>query len=130
MNHAPAWASYFNITEETSLKEALKNQIPENTYLRWASLNYQIPCFSKEYFHLKPPLELWNKVKNWTDLWNSTLIPVEEWNNILYVGCLEPLNSLNIKQNKKIVFILAPVQQLESLWQSLNPHLKTEKSLS
>ena len=128
MNHIPYWASYFNITEEISLQEALKNQIPENDYLRWASLHYQIPCFSKEFFNLQPPLKLWNKVQHWTDVWNPALVPVREWNNILYVGCLEPLNSLHIK-NHKIVFILAPVQQLENLWKSLNPNVKKEKPL-
>ena len=126
MNHIPLWASHFNITEKTSLKEALKNQIPEKDYFRWASLHYQTPCFSEEYFHKQPPLKLWNKVKNWTDLWNSTLVPIEEWNNILYVGCLEPPHSFDIQQNKTIVFILAPVQQLENLWKSLNSYTKKE----
>ena len=129
MNHIPLWASRFNITEKTSLKEALKNQIPEKDYLRWASLHYQTPCFSEEYFQKQPPLELWDKVKNWTDLWNSTLVPIEEWNNILYVGCLEPPSSFNIQQNKKIVFILAPVQQLENLWKSLISYTKKETDI-
>ena len=128
MNHIPLWASHFNITEKTSLKEALKNQIPEKDYLRWASLHYQMPCFSEEYFHRQPPFKLWDTVKNWTDLWNSTLVPIEEWNNILYVGCLEPPHSFNIKQDKKIVFILAPLQQLENLWESLNSNIKKENN--
>ena len=110
------WAKYFKVKEELSLKEVLsQNLISEENYLKWACLEYQLPRLRSDYFdsHRFEDLDKFKGVMEW----DSTLVPLAEWEGYLYVGCLEP----HIQpSNQKVVFVLAQLKNLKSVWKEYN----------
>ena len=108
-----AWLKHFNISSDCTLQEALKTElISQSDYMKWASYYYGMPILKDQYFQEYPQLneELWNK---YPDVWNESLLPVLEWNDIVYVATLEPEK---MPIDKKVVFLLTPAQCLENLW--------------
>ena len=112
-----------------SLREALKNQLmDEKKYQKWASGYYKTPILKAHYFahHPKPDLKLWNKMKQYP-FWSPSLIPLTQWDNILYIACLEPSENLR-NTFDQVVFLITDVKKLESLWLYLKENESKEET--
>ena len=103
---------------------ALKNnKINQKKYFEWASLRYSIPVLKNSFIENSLiSQELWNRVKHHSP-WNKTLLPIYEWENMVFVGCVEPPD---IKK-QSIIPILASPDNLQIIWQKLNAFSDTAK---
>jgi hypothetical protein len=74
-----------------------------------------LPILSSQFFeNHAPDLGFFSK---WRALfqWNAQILPIYEWSNILYVGCLQPPQNFP-EGDHKIVFILCDPEALRRLW--------------
>ena len=131
MKDNKAWYTHFNISSKHSsytLREALQKELlQQEDYQRWASYYYNMPVLKAQYFKDSPRLnqKLWKKHPH---LWNESLLPVLEWENIIYVASLEPHK---IQIDQKVVFLLTHTQCLENLWkQTLSTSQFSQKETS
>lgn len=93
--------------------------IHPNQYLQWAKEHYAMPLIKDEFFAKTPdPATFWHK---WGQAytWSAEVVPLTEWQDVLYVGALEPLE--NLPPHLKFVVVLAPWHLLEAQYQKLNP---------
>jgi len=111
------WKEKFQIPPSCTLREALKNQlINEIEYQEWASRHYGLPVMRDEFFEQHPSdVKFLDKIKQ-KNIANSSAIPCFEWNNILYVVCLEPQK---INTDQKTVFFITSLKTMESLWKKI-----------
>jgi hypothetical protein len=113
-----SWKEKFNIPSDTdhSVADILRSGLMnEEDYLAWASETYQLPIVDAAFFKSAEnhKLLLDNSSSEWTD----TFFPILEWENRLYIACLEP-NEIGI--NKPYSFVLAPIVAMESLWNKMD----------
>ena len=93
----------------------LNGKISEREYLDWACRHYELPIVEPNYFQLPPDTDLWEKVYAESQ-WSAHLIPVHEWEGVLLIACVEPVE---LKLNRPHRFVLAPASSLNFLWTSL-----------
>lgn len=129
MKSEPIWAKALHISKDQlqqwesvkppeiplsywCLKEAL---IPVQSFMTWAQEKHQLPClnhsFLKEESHLR---STWKQFKD-VGIWNEWLVPVGYWENILFIGCVEPPPELQL--SFPVQYVLLSYQDIESLWQ-------------
>ena len=105
-----------------SLREALKNNLmDEQKYQKWASAYYKMPILKADYFtqHPTADTQLWEKLKD-QNVWNPSLIPLYEQDQILYVACLEPAPQIEkLYKEYRLVFVLVSIKHLSALWEDL-----------
>ena len=123
MSSVKVWKEQFQLDKNflsISLKEALtKRLINESDYQKWVGEYYSIPLLNSSYFENRTvDSGFWSEVQN-DGQWDDSLAPLFEWDQSLYVACLEP-QPQKIKTKKNIVFLLASVKDMESLWSQLN----------
>jgi len=74
-----------------------------------------LPILSSQFFEKHAPdLGFFSK---WRSLfhWSAQIIPIYEWQDILYVGCLQPPQSFP-QTSQKVVFILCDPEALKQVW--------------
>ncbi|MGZ5279344.1 MAG: hypothetical protein ACXWC9_05355 [Pseudobdellovibrionaceae bacterium] len=74
-----------------------------------------LPILSSQFFEKHAPdLGFFSK---WRSLfhWSAQIIPIYEWQDILYVGCLQPPQSFP-QTSQKVVFILCDPEALKRIW--------------
>ena len=115
-----AWKEKFQISTSCTLTEALKNQwIKDTEYQKWAAQYYKLPLLKDSFFEKYPPsADFLDKMH---PIANASAIPFLEWNNILYVACLEPQE---IPTDQKTVFFIVSFKNMESLWQNIKTPVK------
>ncbi|PIS10000.1 MAG: hypothetical protein COT73_11675 [Bdellovibrio sp. CG10_big_fil_rev_8_21_14_0_10_47_8] len=76
-----------------------------------------LPILSSQFFQMhKPDAGFFSK---WRDLtsWSSQLIPIYEWDGILYVGCSRaPLKAPKLSQKLNVVYVLCEQEVLKTIW--------------
>ena len=124
------WQTLFNISEETYHEwesmanetsvihwALINNKIDPSKYFEWASIRYSLPILKSSFidnFHINQKLQ--KRIKDHT-IWNETYMPIYEWDNILFVGCIEPPDIL---QDLSLVPILVSPRDLRMIWGKLN----------
>ena len=67
-----------------------KKIVDRNKYFDWAVEHYELPILDSNFFEYvvmgKPQ---WKRVKDLKE-WSREVLPVWEWENMAYVGCMEP----------------------------------------
>ncbi|MCY4513098.1 MAG: hypothetical protein OXB86_05365 [Bdellovibrionales bacterium] len=67
-----------------------KKIIDRDKYFDWAIEHYQLPLLDSHFFeYVVMGKDQWKKVKDLKE-WGREVLPVWEWENIAYVGCMEP----------------------------------------
>ncbi len=126
MDQTPNWVLALNIKEEDYkewltlfpskeflLSWAIQNgHVDETTYLSWARVFYNLPLIKKDFFDQPPPLELWKKYIEYP--WSPTVLPLAEWDGVVYIGCLEP--TVSIEKGISHQFLLAPTTVQAKWW--------------
>ena len=97
------WKKFFSVSEE-SFKEWKKNPsgksflalaiekklIPREKYFQWARDHYQVAFLESGFFeHKIMGKDQWRRVKDLRK-WSAEVLPVWEWSETVYVGCMEP----------------------------------------
>ena len=110
MNSTAVWKEKFQLSTSYTLREALEKQlINETEYQEWASKYYGLPILEDAFFEKHSLLE--NFMENIQNIANPSAIPCFEWNDILYVVCLEPQE---IPIHQKTVFFITSVKNMDS----------------
>ena len=122
MSLLTAWKEKFQLSASCTLKEALKNQfIDEIEYQKWAGRYYGLPILEDEFFEkYSSDANFLDKIKK-QNIANPSAIPCFEWNDILYVACLEPQE---LPTDQKTVFFITSLKSMEFLWQSMKPSVR------
>ena len=116
-------------TAESLLSYGLHHKIiPREEYFDWAVENYQMPLLKPDFFqnHAILNQNQWKTIKN-LKAWNSQMVPVWFWDNIVYVGCLEPSERQFPFPHR---FVLATDLCLKMAWNSLQERTEITQSLS
>jgi hypothetical protein len=74
------------------------------------------PVISQDFFQFHPPaLALFEKWKSRYD-WNASLLPIYEWEDVLFVGCVqEPISG---PRGVQVVYVEVPAEILNNLWEN------------
>ncbi|OQW51321.1 MAG: hypothetical protein A4S09_10330 [Proteobacteria bacterium SG_bin7] len=92
----------------------LRKNIDEDAYLRWARQEYNLASLGRSFFVASHEAELWYAMKI-EHQWNQWLLPLKIWDNVLFVGCVQPPTTpINI--SLPVHYILCPAAGLERLW--------------
>ena len=120
MDSMNAWKEKFPLSTSCTLQEALKNQwIKETEYQEWAAQYYQLPILKDSFFEeYSSSADFLDKIQ---PIANPSAIPFLEWNNILYVACLEPQE---IPTDQKTVLFIVSLKNMETLWKNIKPSVK------
>ena len=70
---------------------ALENKIVDrDKYFEWAIEHYQLPLLESHFFeYVVMGKDQWKRVKDLKE-WGREILPVWEWENMAYIGCMEP----------------------------------------
>jgi hypothetical protein len=86
----------------------LNKKVDENDYLGWAFNTYKIPVIKSDFFATqKPDFDL---LKRYSNIFPDGVYPIQEWDGILYLACLEPKTDFTPPQTCQ--WLLAPISQL------------------
>lgn len=88
-----------------------------------------VPILSSKFFEkFTPDLGFFTK---WRDLynWNDQLMPIYEWQGILYVGCAS-LPGTQPSTQQKIVFLLCDPEELKRVWYNFEGTVVVSRSKS
>lgn len=122
------WSKYLKISEKDfqrwksegskdsfifwSLQEKLINT---KDYFDWATEHYQVPLLQDLFFeHYLMTKKEWQDVRE-LHVWTKEQIPVAVWNNIVFIGCLEP-SLLKKDFDFEYRFVLVSSTVLQTMW--------------
>jgi hypothetical protein len=96
----------------------------EDDYLAWAQRTYELPILKPDFFHMhNPEAQIWNNWKNFYS-WKPDLIPLAEWDGVLFVGCVEKPEQW--KSNSPVCFVLSSPSYLENWYAKYNSQAAAE----
>lgn len=85
-------------------------------YFPWAMEHYGLPLVNSEYFNLPGQRDLWQKIRTVAN-WSAELLPLEEWDGVILVGCVEP--PTDIRWSFPVQYVLAQARDLKAHWERL-----------
>lgn len=105
-----------------------KNMIRSHEYMTWVQQNLQAVTLRSDFF-LSVPITP-QVYKKWHSkfAWSPECLPLYEWDNVLYVGCLEKPKNFNL--SARCVFIYCPVEGLETGWNQWQSLARSANKLS
>ena len=116
-------------TPESLLSYGLHHKIiPREEYFDWAVENYQTPFLKTDFFqnHTILSQNKWKRIKD-LEKWSSQMVPLWFWENIVYVGCIEPHEKSFPFPHR---FLLATDLCLKVVWNSLQERNEITQSFS
>lgn len=137
MENKKPWAEALNISEENYRKWVSElpkskpltlwclenNKINTHHYLDWAKNHYGLCVLKKDFFEQSPNLTVWNQIKTVAN-WSHDLVPVHEWDGVIFVACVEP--DAEINWSFPVKYLLADPDDLKHYWNRLNSAQSTE----
>lgn len=102
-------------TEGPSLLYHVLNRqiISVDDYLQWAQETFQLPLLKLAYFSENPTNQkVWQQWKG-SYAWTPECLPLRQWEDVLYVACLEPQH---FPESIKAICVLTPPAGLQQLW--------------
>ncbi|MCB0349694.1 MAG: hypothetical protein KDD38_00840 [Bdellovibrionales bacterium] len=130
MNSTPTWVQALNIkpaTYEEWLRLLpkhesliftclLNHQINSEDYFSWAKEYYGLAYLNSNFFEQKPNISFWKKIEPVAN-WSEKMIPLHEWDGVVFVACVEPHSE--VKWSFPVQYVLASAQDLTKYWQAL-----------
>ena len=92
-----------------------KGRIDWSKYQEWAINFYQLSAVNEDYFLQPPPMEFWKLIQSVAN-WSPALLPLEEWDGTIFIGCVEPPPA-DIIWSFPVQFVLASPTSLKNRWQ-------------
>lgn len=121
MEQAYHWLQNFHITAE-QVAEWTRNlpkgkslirwclesgKIQPEAFLQWARQHYQLPVLNDQFNDFNIAQEI---SKRYGNIWPDHVFPFYEWDGILYLACLEPVE--DFKSPQKHQWVLAPLPMI------------------
>ncbi|MEO0335089.1 MAG: hypothetical protein AAF202_01760 [Pseudomonadota bacterium] len=85
-------------------------------YLYWAREHYKIPVIKDGYFRDNKTSSLYHEMKSVAN-WSEEMIPIAQWDNIIYIACVEPPEDVN--WSFQVRYVLASARSLKTMWTKL-----------
>ncbi len=103
-------------TDSFAVYAVKSNKISMDQYMEWALNCYQIPFLTDSFFHnITINQELWNRVRDRAE-WSETFLPLYEWDNILFAGCLARPEKT---EDNSIVPVLVSPKNMSLFWNKI-----------
>lgn len=118
INHVEfqSWCNEVPTSESITYWCLLKHKIQSDEYLSWAKNYFELAALSEEYFEQSPNLEFWNQIHTVAN-WSPSLLPLTEWDGVVFVGCVEPPEEVH--WSFPVQYVLAPAEGLQKFWKQL-----------
>ena len=124
MDHVPKWLEEFHISLEQArswfdglpkgkslTRWCLENgKIPPSDFLNWAKKHYHLGVLTDRFDDFKKSNEI---RKRYGNIWPDHVAPVFEWDGVLFLACLEPVDEFRPPQKSQ--WILAPLSMIAKL---------------
>jgi hypothetical protein len=112
-----AWIQAAGSTE-LLISWCIKNQkIDADSYLKWARNFYGLPTLNSAFFEVSPKTDFFESVSS-MPFWSSDLLPLCEWDGVLFIACSEPLSGA--PWSFPVQFLLASPTDMSAAWQRLH----------
>lgn len=95
-------------------------RISIDSYMEWARNYYELIEVTPEYFELTLNQRFWKQIKTVAN-WSPALLPLEQWDGVLFVGCVEP--DPEVQWSFPVRYILCDPRFLNRRWTELNADL-------
>lgn len=89
------------------------NKINQDEYLSWARNHYGLASLNSNYFEKMPDVELLERTSTVAS-WSQWLLPICEWDGVIFVACVEPLQDQN--WSFPVQFVLAESSEIKKYW--------------
>lgn len=93
-------------------------KIDQDEYLSWAREHYGLASLNHNYFEKMPDVELLERASTIAN-WSEWLLPVCEWDGVIFVACVEPLQDHN--WSFPVQFVLAESSEIKKYWDRMYP---------
>lgn len=93
-----------------------KGFLRANEYFAWAQEHYGLALLNESYFKNQPNRSLWDKIRTVAN-WSAEMLPLEEWDGVIFIGCVEP--PMNVNWSFPVQYVLANAKDLKSHWENL-----------
>ena len=100
-----------------------RGKVDQEKYFHWAKEHYGLARLKDDFFKQPVNTALWTQIENIAN-WSQQMIPVHEWDGVIFVACVEP--DLEIKWSFPVQYVLASPQNLKSHWEALNSGIVEE----
>lgn len=112
-----AWAEHLPSSMSLTFWCLLNDKIPTSSYLTWAREHYGLAVLKDGYFEQPVDKTLWQQIQTVAN-WSPQLLPLCEWDGIVFVGCVEPPQEVN--WSFPVRYVLASAENLQSHWEALH----------
>ncbi len=92
--------------------------VKESDYLDWASQRYEVPRIQRDFF-TRPLDEDFRGSSFSLFNWTPDFQPLGQWENNIYVACLQPNDEVQI-EGYNLIYVVSPVSGLSLLWAQAN----------
>src|SRR5262245_9726366 len=106
-----AWAMEVPRHESVTFWCLEKGHLRSAEYFEWARDYYGLAQVSEEYFHQPANRDLWSKIHSVAN-WSPELLPIEEWDGVVFVACVEPPEG--IQWSFPVQYVLATATDLRN----------------
>lgn len=143
MSDYPYWAQALNISAEKWQEWC--NAIPDHdsilfwgltheqiswsNYSQWSKGHYELCLLDDAYFQLEDTIGPELKSLLDSTLWKPWFQPLYNWDNVVYIACLEPFEA-PVSTTKVFVPVICSPWQLETRWEKLSKLLSSTESPS
>lgn len=123
INHVEfqSWCNEVPSSESITFWCLRKHKIQSDEYLQWAKSHFGLAALTEQYFEQTPNVEFWNQIHTVAN-WSPSLLPLNEWDGVVFVGCVEPPE--DVQWSFPVQYILAPADGLQKLWKQLHAGAK------
>lgn len=101
-----------------------KGRLDWSKYQQWAMEFYQLCSIHDDYFREPAPLEFWKLIQSVAN-WSPSLLPLEQWDGIIFIGCVEPPPA-DLHWSFPVQYVLASPTALKTQWQKYNQPVTPE----
>ena len=109
------WRLELKSGESLTFHALEKGLLDWSKYQEWAINFYQLSAVNEEYFFEPAPMNFWKLIESVAN-WSPSLLPLEEWDGTIFIGCVEPPPA-DLVWSFPVQFVLASPVSLKSRWQ-------------
>ena len=96
------------------------NKIDEAQYMNWARNYYGLPILKSNFFQNGFNEPFFRSLESMA-FWSKELLPVCEWDGVLFLACAEPLS--DTPWSFPVQFLLASPKDLEAKWNQVSGNI-------
>lgn len=111
-----SWAQLAPALESLTFWCIETGKIDGQNYLQWARNHFGLASLNADFFTREPDAQFWQKIQSVAN-WSAELAPICEWDNTVYVACVEP--DTDVQWSFPVRYVLALPDDLKRYWSQL-----------